>query len=451
MGTRRFSLGLGFALQLFSCLTVCGLTERKQTLTTVDQGEQKTIHAVLKVADEDPTKPGVAIQIAFKDASDQAVRNPPPLVLTPGLRDGANYKVVGTKQDGTSESLPLKDQPFIGGENTAEGTARSVTLILKASSLSSYSKVQIQPRDNALAFPANYRFEKHDLFVNLEAVGVETEYRKMRTLANKFEIQEGNAPGAFSARATYRWNSPLASASWLHIEALGKADIDFRSKEKTKYFNSIVLQLSGFYIGEFPQRPVEQKRDLSIPLEVELPKQHYTIPYEFGFSGSVESDRSVDTVDSTAGVSLRAYISNPLTDNLYKLFVPDINKTERALAPCLNLGYKYVGHVKQGVDTGTGSQRFTADLYWSMPIARGWKVPDIIYKGSFDADFLIDIETIYDPVEAKFFNNSKLTLDFHSQVNPDKSPAFTLTYAQGEATPTFKHFDAFLAGLKIPF
>ena len=86
-----------------------------------------------------------------------------------------------------------------------------------------------------------------------------------------------------------------------------------------------------------------------------------------------------------------------------------------------------------------------------MPIARGWKVPDIIYKGSFDADFLIDIETIYDPVEAKFFNNSKLTLDFHSQVNPDKSPAFTLTYAQGKATPTFKHFDAFLAGLKIPF
>ena len=123
MGTRRFSLGLGFALQLFSCLTVCGLTERKQTLTTVEQGEQKTIHAVLKVADEDPTKPGVAIQIVFKDASDQAVRNPPPLVLTPGLRDGANYKVVGTKQDGTSESLPLKDQPFIGGENTAEGTA----------------------------------------------------------------------------------------------------------------------------------------------------------------------------------------------------------------------------------------------------------------------------------------------------------------------------------------
>src|SRR5438270_2555534 len=172
MGTRRFSLVLGLAFQLFSCLIVCG------------QGEQKTIHAVLKVADEDPTKPGVAIQIVFKDASDQAVRNPPPLVLTPGLRDGANYKVVGTKQDGTSESLPLKDQPFIGGENTAEGTARSVTLILKASSLSSYSKVQIQPRDNALAFPANYRFEKHDLFVNLEAIGVETEYRAMRTLAN---------------------------------------------------------------------------------------------------------------------------------------------------------------------------------------------------------------------------------------------------------------------------
>jgi hypothetical protein len=439
MKTRSLTLVLGVASQVFLCLTVFG------------QDAQKTIHAIVKVADEDPTKPGVALRIEFEDSSKHQLRNPPPLVLTPGLRDKANYKVIGTKTDGTSESLALKEQPFIGGENTAAGTARSVTLILKATSLSGYSKVQVQPGDNALAFPGTYRFEKRDLLAPLEAVAGETEYRKMRTLANKFEVQEGSAPGAFSARATYRWNNPFGSADWLHIEALGKADIDFRSKEKTKYFNSIVLQLSGFYIGEFPRRPPEQKRDLSVPLEVELPKQQYTIPYEFGFSGSVQSDRTADTVDSTGGVSLRAYISNPLTDALYRLFVPNINDTERGLAPCLDVGYKYVGHIKQGVDTGTGSQRFTADLYWSMPIARGWKVPEMIYKGTFDADFLIDIETVYDPINSKFFNNSKLTLDFHSHVNPDKSPAFTLTYAQGKATPTFEHFDALLAGIKIPF
>ena len=439
MAARRVSLVPSLVLPWLCCLTLYG------------QDAQKTIHAVVNVANENPTIPGVALQIDFRDSSNKLVRNPPPLVLTPGLRHKENYKVIGTKKSGGSETLPLKEEPFLGREDTAAGTASSVALVLQVTSLDDYSKVQVQPGDNALAFPSNYRFEKRELFVNLKNQETETEYRKMRTLANKFEVQEGSAPGAFSARATYRWNNPFGSADWLHIEALGKADIDFRSKEKTKFFNSIVLQLSGFYIGEFPRRPAEQKRDLSVPLEVELPKQHYTIPYEFGFSGSVESDRTLDTVDSTGGVSLRAYISNPLTDTLYRLFVPNINETERGLAPCLNVGYKYVGHIKHGVDTGTGSQRFTADLYWSIPIARGWKVPEIIYKGTFDADFLVDIETVYDPVNSKFFNNSKLTLDFHSQVNPDKSPAFTLTYAQGKATPTFQHFDAFLAGLKIPF
>jgi hypothetical protein len=436
---RPARLLLGLAVSWICCAGLYG------------QDGQKIIHAVVRVANEDPTTPGVDLQIDFRDSSNNPVRKPPPLVLTPGLRHKENYKVIGTKKGGGSESIALKKEPILGREDTAAGTASSVALVLNATSLDAYSKVQVEVGDTALAFPAAYRFEKRDLFAPLEAVAVETEYRKMRTLANKFEIQEGSAPGAFSARATYRWNNPFGSADWFHIEALGKADIDFRSKEKTRYFNSIVFQLSGFYIGEFPRRPVEQKRDLSVPLEVELPKQHYTIPYEFGFSGSVESDRMFDTVDSTAGLSLRAYISNPVTDTLYRLFVPDINKSERSLAPCLNLGYKYVGHIKEGVDTGTGSQRLTADLYWSMPIARGWKVPEIIYKNSFDADFLIDIETVYDPVEGKFFNNSKLTLDFHSQVNPDKSPAFTLTYAQGKATPTFEHFDAFLAGLKIPF
>lgn len=439
MEIRRLRPILGFAVLLLSCLTAYG------------QDGQKTIHAAIKVANEDPTTPGVAIQIAFRDASNKLVTNPAPLILTPGLRKKENYKIVGTKKDGSSKSLALKEEVFVGGEDTAAGTAKSVTLVLEASSLSDYTKVQVQSMDNALVFPANYRFEKRDLFVNLKEVEVEVEYRKMRTLANKFELLEGSEAGAFSARATYRWNSPFSSAHWLHIEALGKADFDFRSKEKTKYFNSIVVQLSGFYIGEFPKRPVEPKRDLSRPLEGELPRQQYIIPYEFGFSSSVESDRTFDTIDSTVGISLRAYISNPVTDTLYKLFVPRINETERALAPCINLGYKYVGHIKQGVDTGIGSQRFTADLYWSMPIARGWKLPEIIYKNAFDADFLVAVETVYDPVETKFFNNSKLTLDFHSQVNPDKSPAFTLTYAQGKATPTFKHFDAFLAGLKIPF
>lgn len=429
---------LGFVL-LLSCLTAYG------------QDGQKTIHAVIRVANEDPTTPGVAIQIAFKDASNKLVANPAPLIITPELRKRENYKVLGTKKDGTATRLPLKSEVFLGGENTAAGTAKSVTLVLEASSLSDYTKVQVQPMDNALAFPANYRFEKRDLLVNLKEIEVEVEYRKMRTLANKFELLEGSETGAFSARATYRWNSPFPSAQWLHIEALGKADFDFRSNEKTKYFNSIVVQLSGFYIGEFPRRPVAQKRDLSDPLEGQVPKQQYTIPYEFGFNGSIESDRTFDTIDGTGGISLRAYISNPITDTLYKLFVPRINETERALAPCINLGYKYIGHIRQGVDTGSGSQRFTADLYWSMPIARGWKLPEIIYKNAFDADLLVAVETVYEPTKDKFFNNSKLTLDFHSQVNPDKAPSFTLTYAQGKATPTFQHFDAFLAGLKIPF
>ena len=263
-------------------------------------------------------------------------------------------------------------------------------------------------------------------------------------MQNKIEFLNGTTVGAGSIRATYRYDSP-PSENWLHVEALGKADFNFRSQEKTEYFNSIVGQISAFYVSRWT---FGSQRVPELPNEV-IPT--YAIPYHFGLNATVESDQTFQTVDATGGLSFVAYVNNPVTDALHKLFVPKIDELEAGVAPKLKFGYDYVNHVKQGVDAGTGSQRLTAELYWSMAVARGWKLPEIIYKDGFDADLVFDVETVYDLEMGKFFNNSKVSLDFHSTVNPDKSPSFTLTYAQGKATPTYKHFDAFLAQLKIPF
>ncbi len=151
-----------------------------------------------------------------------------------------------------------------------------------------------------------------------------------------------------------------------------------------------------------------------------------------------------------------SYIKNPLTTflhgNVVKLLQGKELK-EAGVAPYLFFSYDYVDHLKQGVSTATGNERLRADFSWSLPLLRGFEFPKTlgVTQQVFDADFLADVEVIYDFHSSKLMDNTKLTLEFRPEMAADKAPSFTLTYARGKATPTFKNFDALLAGMKIPF
>jgi len=78
---------------------------------------------------------------------------------------------------------------------------------------------------------------------------------------------------------------------------------------------------------------------------------------------------------------------------------------------------------------------------------------------TFDLDFWPNWKASMIFEQGRFTDNSKLTLEIRphlllaDNVPPAqvaKMPAFTLTYAQGKASPTFNSFDTFLAGSNSP-
>ena len=419
-------------------LTLAGLILFAPPLRAADKLlHTKTIIGV----EQGVVPPRMVIRLNFLDAKDKPVRDAV-LVVTGDLTKSSSYTLLAKGKNGQTKAVEIEKVIL---RNNNDQFAGEVDVFPKGE-LSADATYTIQPKPDIWKLKTGYALTAEEGPIAISGPNIKLAHEEIanRALQNKVEFLNGSAVGAGSVRATYTYDSPLA-VDWLHVEALGKADFDLRSQDKTKYFNSIVGQLSAFYASKwfFGAQSVPE-----LPGEV-IPRS--AIPYHLGLNGTLESDQTFETVDATAGLSFVAYVNNPITDVLRKLFVPKIDELEKGVAPKFKFGYDYVGHVKQGVDAGTGSQRLTADLYWSMPVARGWKLPEIIYKDAFDADFLVDVETVCDVEKGRFFDNSKLSLDFHSQVKPDKSPSFTLTYAQGKATPTFKHFDAFLAGVKMPF
>ncbi|HWY52651.1 MAG TPA: hypothetical protein VNW72_14335 [Chthoniobacterales bacterium] len=407
-------------------------------LLSVALAADKVLHTKTIIGVDDGR---IVIRLNFFDADNKQVRDAV-LVVTDELTQTAAYTLLAKDKDGKSQTVQIEKVVL---RNNSPQFAGGVDIFPKGN-LSADTTYTIQPKPGLWKLKPGYSLtaEETPLPVSGPNIKLAAEEIKNRALQNKIEFLNGSAVGAGSARATYLYDSPL-SAEWLHVEALGKADFDFRSQDKTKYFNSIVGQLSAFYASKwtFGSQPTPEFPGETMPSGA--------IPYHIAINGSVESDQTFNTVDATGGVSFVAYANNPITDALHKIFVPNIDALEAGVAPKFKFGYDYVGHVKNGVDTGTGSERLTADVYWSMAVARGWKLPDFLYKDGFDADFIVDVETVYAFEKGKFFDNSKLTLDFHSQLKPDKSPSLTFTYAQGKATPTFKHFDALLAGVKFPF
>lgn len=399
----------------------------------------KLLHIKTIVGVEQKGPPRLVIRLNLFDANEKQSREPV-IIVTDELTQPDSYTVLAKGKDAKPVAIEKvvprnSDGHFAGGVD-----------LFPTGDLSTDATYTVLPKPGVWKLRPGYTLSRVEapLAVSGPNIKLAHEEIKNRALQNKVEFLNGSVIGAGSARATYTYDRPR-DTDWLRIEAVGKADFDFRSEDKTKYFNSVVGQLSAFYVSKWV---LATESVPELPGEV-VPR--YAIPYHVGLSSSVESDQTFRTVDLTTGLTFVAYANNLVTDVLHSLLVPRIDELEAGVAPKFKFGYDYVGHVKEGVDAGTGNHRVTADFYWSMPVGRGWKLPEFIYKERFDADFLVDVETVYDLQKGRFFDNSKLTLDFHSQVNSDKSPAFTLTYAQGKATPTFKHFDALLAGLKVPF
>lgn len=370
--------------------------------------------------------PRPVIKIVFYDSKGSQLRDI--LKLSDAVKDPSSYTILAEK-DKKTEAMPV-ERVIVGSDAFVSRVG-----LLPKGKLKDDVIYRVQVKDGVFVFKDSIQYlPKGELpAVSGEQLKAELDYINNRALENKIEFLNGTSAAAGSVRATYKsYFQDEKGVDWLEVEAIGKADFNFLSQDKNKYLNSIVGEVGILYLNTWN---VTEK---------------YGIPAFVGINGTVESDQDFKTVDSTGGVEAKLYLRNWLSEHLYTFFVRDIK--EAGVAPLLKLGYSYVGHVKEGIPTNTGSQRLRADFYWSLPLYRGFDIRSThLTQQLFDADFIFDIETIFDVEKSQFFNNSKIVLDFHAQTLRDKSPSFTLTYAQGKATPTFKHFDAFLAGIKVPF
>jgi hypothetical protein len=358
------------------------------------------------------------------------------IVWDAAARSESSYHVWAKTTDNEKwHEIPFKVRQINLDEDSVGYVELTTTVTIE--SASSY-KVTIDPRAQLRVVGATQPVVPNidGYLIKGDDIKRDEAYLDLRNLSPKFEIMAGNGAGngSFLLRYGLRANETDPYAG----EVLAKGDFNFRSEDRNKYFDNLTGQIRGYYSSDWGD-----------------PSSAWCGYFQVGLNGKVESDQVFDNVDGSAGVSVYLRVKNPLTTALHQLLVPKIN--EAGTAPLVVLGYEGVTHIEQDQSKNTGNHRLTGDFYWSMPVARNLKVPSgwgtdkLFDTRVFEIDFLMDIQTVYDIDNSKFTNNSKLVLDFHAQSADDKSPSFTLTYAQGKATPTFQHFDAFLAGFKVPF
>jgi hypothetical protein len=282
-----------------------------------------------------------------------------------------------------------------------------------------------------------------DYELNIKIAELDREILAPQSVESKFELQTGTGGGAISARYHFRKDQVkqelrdgvTSNDAWLHIDFTAKVDVNVTPKEKNKYLDSMTAELDLFHAYSWPNLP----NDINV-LPVLMGHS------EFGLTSRFETDRDFKTTAATAGAAYSVFVKNPVTTWLHSAFVPKIK--EAGVAPFFVVAYDYVSEIRHGAATDKGNNRLRGEFSWSLPLLREQSIPVL---GSADADALFEVGGIYDFDKQALTDTTKITLEVRQHEASDQSWSYTLTYGQGKATPTFKHFDAILAGLKKTF
>lgn len=383
------------------------------------------------------------------------------LIVTPAVTAAQSYELFGKKGNDLTplEIASVRAVPK-GGP-----AVRLVVIPKEKPNTDKYEAFQFRPKDAAtwrFTDGSTYRFK----FAIIDSEVIDQNrnyYRRFSGFQNHFDTGHNVDGGVLSLRMHFEARTSEESTSQGAYLFLFNAKGDFviPSKEKRSFFNSLSADLEYVY-SHLPDTskssaPVNAPFD---PHNLAPPKNRWEPFWDIGLSAKYESDQSFDNVNLLVGVVAHVIARNPITDGLQEaillhgpLFLNPQRIPEATIAPLFTFRYDYVNHIKSSKEVDTGQNRFTAAMFYRLPLARQI---DILKRTGltqqvFDSDFVAELEVIYDFDKKKMANNSKLTLEILPHSGAKNQPAFILTYAQGKATPTFEHFDAFLAGLKIPF
>lgn len=387
------------------------------------------------------------------------------LLVNAAVTAAGSYELMGKKGDQVTplEIASVRAVPKAGPALRLEIIPKERLNIKK------FDSFQLRPKDTTVwrfTDGSSYHYQDHGSFAVIKKEIIEENnnyYRRFSGLQNHVDTGHNLKGGVLSLNLHYEARSSEESTkpgAFVFL-ANGKGDFVFPTKNRGSFFNSLNADFE--YVYSHLPNVWEDSNQESTPLnphDITPPKNRWEPYWDLGASGKYESDQNFANVNLLAGVVAHIIARNPITDELQRaillngpLFLNPDRRVDATIAPLFTFRYDFVDHVKESKNVDTGQNRFTAALFYRLPLARGINILKTtgITKQVFDSDFIAELEGVYDVDKETLTDNSKLTLEFRPRTDVEHQPSFTLTYAQGKAAPTFKHFDAFLGGLKIPF
>lgn len=269
-----------------------------------------------------------------------------------------------------------------------------------------------------------------------------------RAVGRKLSVLGGENGASASIKLTYGMDS-LANPSssngtgnsngydrFWRFQSILDADVSYKPEANHNYINSINAEADYVLAQFFEMKRVGDARGL----------------FETGLSGRFEADEMFDKINLTVGWTNWLSINSPAISK-FATGLCFIGKAEANVPPILVFAYDYVSPAKddlpannQGEDTGRN--RLRGRFYWSIQLAHD---ADLIIVKHYNADFLIDVGGVYDFESGKALPDVRLSLDIGPQTPDDKAPKFTLSFVNGKTTPTFRNYNALLAGFKQVF
>ena len=261
-----------------------------------------------------------------------------------------------------------------------------------------------------------------------------------KAVQTNFAVLGGKDGSSAAVKLAYGLDSfSKAGAStdrFWRFQSMVDADVSYKPKKNRDYVNSINGE-ADFVLAQYFEAPrLGGLRGL----------------YETGLAGRFESDQLFDKINLTVGWTHWLSLNAPRLDK-FATGLCLLGKPEAAVPPILVFSYDYVSPIRDDLPAGnrgeeTGRNRLRGRFDWSLALAHD---ADFVLVHHYDADLLIDVGAIYDFESGKTMPDVRLSLDIGPIVTDTTAPRFTLSYVNGQTTPTFRNYNALLAGFKLPF
>ena len=354
---------------------------------------------------------------------------------SPSLLDSRRFKL---KQNGK----PVAFTPLL--KNVRNGTVSAVFLVPEKS-LKSTEGVSLEMVQDAGTEPGFLltngetigRFGPVDLTAAPHDLEFLNRNKAVQTHVSVLGGKDGSSASVKIAYGLDSFSKPGASTDrFWRFQSMLDADVSYQPKKSHDYINSINGE-ADFVLAQYFEAPrLGGLRGV----------------YETGFAGRYESDQLFDKINLTVGWTNWLSLNSPGLDK-FATGLCLLGKPEAAVPPILVFSYDYVSPVRDDLpatDAGaeTGRNRLRGRFYWSLALAHD---ADLIVVHHYDADLLIDVGAVYDFESGRTMPDVRLSLDIGPFVENKTAPRFTLSYVNGQTTPTFRNYNALLAGFKLPF